>query len=139
MHGRGARHQASGKGNTKTPARKAGAFFCDHMSYFVDHMDSNLDQSPNTMLATLFGNNTAERVLLFLANYGQGYARQIASTHGSPVSVVLKQLARLEEGGILVSRLLGRTRIYELNPRWFFHKELKALLEKALGALPRKR
>jgi hypothetical protein len=50
--------------------------------------------------------------------------------------VVLKQLARLEEGGILVSRLLGRTRIYELNPRWFFHKELKALLEKALGALP---
>jgi DNA-binding transcriptional ArsR family regulator len=88
------------------------------------------------MLDTLFGNKTAERVLLYLANYGQGYARQIASTHGSPVSVVLKQLARLEEGGILVSRMLGRTRLYELNPRWFFYKELKALLEKALEALP---
>lgn len=88
------------------------------------------------MLDTLLGNKAAERVLLYLANYGQGYARQIAATHGSSVSVVLKQLARLEEGGILVSRTLGRTRVYELNPRWFFHKELKAMLEKALEALP---
>ena len=88
------------------------------------------------MLDALLGNKTAERVLLYLANYGQGYAREIASTHGSSVSVVLKQLARLESGGILVSRTLGRTRVYELNPRWFFHKELKALLEKGLAALP---
>jgi DNA-binding transcriptional ArsR family regulator len=88
------------------------------------------------MLETLLGNKTAERVLLYLANYGQGYPREIAATHGSSVSVVLKQLARLEDGGILVSRTLGRTRLYEINPRWFFYKELKALLEKALAALP---
>jgi DNA-binding transcriptional ArsR family regulator len=88
------------------------------------------------MLENLLGNRTAERVLLYLANYGQGYPREIAATFGSSVSVVLKQLARLESGGILVSRMLGRTRLYELDPRWFFHKELKALLEKALAALP---
>ena len=88
------------------------------------------------MLENLVGNKTAERVLLYLANYGQGYPREIAATYGSSVSVVLKQLARLENGGILVSRMLGRTRLYELNPRWFFYKELKALLEKALAALP---
>ena len=88
------------------------------------------------MLGTLLGNKAAERVLLYLANYGQGYAREIAATYGSSVSVILKQLARLEEGGIVVSRTLGRTRLYELNPRWYFYKELKALLEKALGALP---
>jgi DNA-binding transcriptional ArsR family regulator len=88
------------------------------------------------MLDNLLGNKTAERVLLYLANYGQGYPREIAATFGSSVSVVLKQLTRLENGGILVSRMLGRTRLYELNPRWFFYKELKALLEKALAALP---
>ena len=88
------------------------------------------------MLETLLGNKTAERVLLYLANYSQGYAREIAATHGSSLSVVQKQLTRLESGGILVSRTLGRTRLYELNPRWFFYRELKALLEKALGALP---
>ena len=60
----------------------------------------------------------------------------IAATHGSSVSVVLKQLTRLENAGVLVSRTLGRTRLYELNPRWFFYKELRALLEKALTALP---
>jgi DNA-binding transcriptional ArsR family regulator len=89
------------------------------------------------MLESLFGNKTAERVLLYLANYGQGYPREIAATHGSSVSVVLKQLTRLENGGILVSRMLGRTRLYELNPRWFFYKELKAILDKALAALPK--
>ena len=88
------------------------------------------------MLEDLLGNKTAERVLLYLANYGQGYPRAIAATHGSSVSVILKQLARLESGGILVSRTLGRTRVYELNPRWYFYKELKALLDKALAALP---
>ena len=45
------------------------------------------------MLESLLGNKTAERVLLYLANYGQGYAREIAATHGVSVSVVLKQLA----------------------------------------------
>jgi len=49
------------------------------------------------MLESLLGNKTAERVLLYLANYGQGYAREIAATHGVSVSVVLKQLARLED------------------------------------------
>jgi DNA-binding transcriptional ArsR family regulator len=96
--------------------------------------DRNLEQW--AMLETLLGNKTAERVLLYLANYGEGYPRQIAGTHGSAVSVILKQLVRLENGGILVSRTLGRTRVYELNPRWFFYKELRALLEKALAALP---
>jgi DNA-binding transcriptional ArsR family regulator len=100
-------------------------------------MESESERARSSkMLETLLGNKTAERVLLYLANYGQGYPREIAGTHGSAISVVLKQLARLENGGILVSRTLGRTRLYELNPRWFFYKELKALLEKALAALP---
>ena len=113
------------------------------MIYIRDHMISKRVEAGGRvcdnggMLESLFGNKTAERVLLYLANYGQGYPREIAATHGSSVSVVLKQLTRLESGGILVSRMLGRTRLYELNPRWFFYKELKAILDKALAALPK--
>lgn len=113
------------------------------MIYRRDHMISKRVETAGRvcdnggMLESLFGNKTAERVLLYLANYGQGYPREIAATHGSSVSVVLKQLTRLENGGILVSRMLGRTRLYELNPRWFFYKELKAILDKALAALPK--
>lgn len=88
------------------------------------------------MLESLFGNKTAERVLLYLANYSQGYARDIAATFETTLSMVQKQLTRLEDAGILISRLVGRTRVYELNPRWYFNKELTVLLKKALGALP---
>lgn len=88
------------------------------------------------MLEPLFGNKTAERVLLYLANYQQGYARDIAATYSTAVSMVQKQLTRLEAAGILLSRLVGKTRVYQLNPSWYFHKELSALLSKALDALP---
>lgn len=86
------------------------------------------------MLEPIFGNKTAERVFLYLVNYGQGYARDIALTFETTLSMVQKQLTRLEAAGILASRLVGKTRVYELNPRWYFYKELKALLEKALEA-----
>ena len=89
------------------------------------------------LLEPVFGNKTAERVLLYLANYQQGYARDIAQTYETTLSMVQKQLTRLEEGGILVSRLVGKTRVYEFNPRWYFYKEILALLEKALQALPK--
>ena len=87
------------------------------------------------ILKNLFGNLTAERVLLFLANYGEGFAMEIARTFGSPLSMVQKQLKRLEGGGILVSQLKGKTRLYKWNPRYPFLKELLQLLNKSLESL----
>ena len=89
------------------------------------------------MLESLFGNTTVEKVLLFLARYKRGYAQDIANTFGIPHNGVRQQLRRLEEGGVVVSRLYGRVRLYEFNPRYAFREELLALLEKALKCLPR--
>jgi DNA-binding transcriptional ArsR family regulator len=88
------------------------------------------------MLDELFGNRTAERVMLYLANYRHGYARDIAMTFDTSPSMVQKQLLRLERGSILVSRFVGKTRVFEFNPRWYFVNELLALLQKALAAMP---
>ena len=55
------------------------------------------------MLAPLFGNATAEKVLLFLQNYGEGWARQIATAYDLPLLSVQRQLQRLEAGSILVT------------------------------------
>src|SRR3954468_3045685 len=88
------------------------------------------------LLAGLLGNETAEKVLLYLKNYGAGYPRAIALIFEIPVSQVQRQLERFEREGILVSRLIGRTREYEWNPRYLFLEELGQLLEKALRALP---
>jgi predicted ArsR family transcriptional regulator len=88
------------------------------------------------LLSGLFGNETAEKVLLSISNYGSGYPRGIAMTFGIAVSQVQRQLERLEREAVLSSRLVGRTRVYELNPRYLFRDELEALLKKALKALP---
>ena len=84
------------------------------------------------MGATLFGGIAAERCLLFLANYGEGYPREIARNFGISLSSVQGQLDRLEAAGVVVSRLRGRTRLYVLNPRWAFLPQLEALLERML-------
>lgn len=88
------------------------------------------------ILAGLFGNETAEKVLLFIENYGSGYPRAIASTFQIALTPVQRQLERLEKDGVLVSRMVGRTREYTLNPRYAFKEELSAVLRKALRILP---
>jgi hypothetical protein len=44
-----------------------------------------------TTLETLFGGKAATRVLLFIQNYGDGYASQIAKTFEMPLSEVQPQ------------------------------------------------
>ena len=88
------------------------------------------------MLEALFGNRNIERVLFFLLKQGEGYPRAIALNFGETLSAVQKQLKRLETGGVVVSRLVGRTRVYQLSPRYPFKLELAAFLERAFQAVP---
>lgn len=87
------------------------------------------------MLETLFGNQTAERVLLYIANYGEGHTSGIAQTFDLPKSQVRKQLIKLENGGVLVGRNIGNIRMFQINPRCPYKKELESLLKKSLGLL----
>jgi len=70
-----------------------------------------------TTLEALFGGQAAAKVLLFMENYGEGYANWIAKTFEMPVSEVQKQLKKFEDAGVLVSRMVGTSRIYTWNPR----------------------
>ncbi len=88
------------------------------------------------LLSGLFGNETAEKVLLFIESYATAYARKIAVAFDLPVSQIQRQLERLERDGVLVSRRVGKTREYQFNPRYMFREELEALLKKALKNLP---
>ena len=84
-----------------------------------------------SMLESIFGNATIEKVLLYLQNYNEGYASEIANTFSISLSVVQKQLKRLEDGGVIVSQSKGRTRLFFWNPRYPFRKELQNLLKKS--------
>ncbi len=88
------------------------------------------------MLEAAFGSPTAERVLLFLHRYDEAYGRQIAAAFGMPVSEVQKQLRKFEGGGLVVSRTVGRTRVYGWNPRCVFVLPLRKLLQVLLENLP---
>ena len=88
------------------------------------------------MLESLLNSEVKERVLVFLCAREEGYAREIARFFDVDIKSVLSQLDRLELGGVLRSRVAGRTRLYSFNQRYAFRNELKAILEKALSLYP---
>lgn len=88
------------------------------------------------MLESLFGAANRERVLFYLLAREEGYPREIADYYKTGLAPIQKQLEKLEEGGVLFSRMAGRTRLYNFSPRYPLMAELKALLEKALTFYP---
>lgn len=90
------------------------------------------------MLEPVLGSASSERALIFILARGKGYATEISQFFTTDLSPIQKQLDKLESGGVLASQTVGRTRLYEFNPRYPFLKELKALLEKALSFYPEK-
>ena len=88
------------------------------------------------MLQALFGNRSAELILLYLAVNSESYTRELVDALGLRLYAVQRQLRRLEDGGIVVGRPRGRMRFYSLNPRWPLTPDLVRLLTRALEYLP---
>jgi len=88
------------------------------------------------MLKVLLGSKDKELVLQYLLSKNEGYASKIARFYDIKPSQISRQLESLEEGGVLVSFQIGRSRLYKFNPRYYFLLELKMLLKKALEAYP---
>lgn len=88
------------------------------------------------MLEGLFGNPVIEKIFFTIFVYNESYALGLAKTFDEPVNKFQQQLKRLEEAGIIVSRLAGRTRIYTFNPRYPFLKEFRAFISRAYEFVP---
>jgi predicted transcriptional regulator len=87
------------------------------------------------MLSVLFNSALREKILYYLLECGEGYSSELAKNFGASLFATQNQLQRLEDSGILVSRAIGKTRMYTLNPRYFLIRELSALLEKSFKNL----
>ena len=88
------------------------------------------------MLEGLFGSANKEKVLLYVYAREEGYPREVAKYYGIDLRTIQNQFEKLELGGVLYSRMVGRTRLYTFNPRFVFLSELKQLLDKALSFYP---
>ena len=86
-------------------------------------------------LIGLFGSKAAYRVLMFLENYGKGYAAQIARTFGMSLSQAQNQLRKFEDLGLLASRRDGSARVYYFK-RTPVADSLRGFLRSALERLP---
>ena len=88
------------------------------------------------MLKVLLGSETVEQVLQYLLAKEEGYIRGISKFYNTPAPMVKKQIDKLESGNVIVGKDIGNIRMYRLNPRYPFLKELVALLERAREAYP---
>ena len=88
------------------------------------------------MLEAVLGSGGSEKVLMFLLARDEGYARQISRFFDTDLAPIQKQLVKLEKGGVLVSRPVGKTRVFSFNPRYPMLDELRGLLQKTLTFYP---
>ena len=78
----------------------------------------------------LFGSRNRTALLLAVSLLGDTYPTELAEILSVRLYTVQSILSDLEREGVVVSRLLGRTRRISLNPRYFAHRELANLLSK---------
>ena len=90
------------------------------------------------MLEGIFGNKTAERVLLHIYHYGEIHASAIAQDYGIALNPIKGQLDRFEQAGILASKEVGRSRLYFFNPKSPLLPPVRELLKIVYESIPLK-
>lgn len=90
------------------------------------------------MLEYLFSNKNVEKILMYLCLHDKAHASLLSNSFNTSLDPIQKTLRKLEEGGLLVSFLEGRTRVFQWNPRYPFLEEIQALAKKAYSYLPLK-
>lgn len=88
------------------------------------------------MLEYLFGNKNVEKILIYLFLHGKANATELAKAFDNALDPIQKTLKKLEQGGLLVSFLEGKTRVFQWNPRYPFLEEIQALAKTSYEYLP---
>lgn len=85
----------------------------------------------------LFGRSGVRRDVLrafFERPRFEGHVRDIARQTSRGVSAVGRELARLEEAGVLRSKRVGRSRVYQLDADSTVVRDLRPLVQRSIGA-----
>ncbi len=87
------------------------------------------------ILQALFTSQARVEVLklFFLRSSGRHYMREISSLTDQPVRAIQHELARLEDAGLLTSRVEGNRKYFQANRQSPVFSELRALMVKTAG------
>jgi predicted transcriptional regulator len=69
------------------------------------------------MLDLILGSKTAQKLFLHLFHYGESYPSAVSKDMKVSLGAVQKQFERFENAGIIISKLQGRTRVYQFNKK----------------------
>ena len=69
---------------------------------------------------------TVSRTLFYIARFGDSYPTEIANNFLMNQQRVQYRMEKLEDAGILKSKLVGRTRLYRINPRYVLKNDVIA-------------
>jgi predicted transcriptional regulator len=83
---------------------------------------------------SVFGTPMRDKILIALALKGQSHASELARAFGVTVPGVWKAVRQLEKDGLVAAVAHGRTRVLQLNSRWYAKPQLRELLERMAEA-----
>lgn len=89
------------------------------------------------MLEDILG-KAAQKILLHLYHYGETYASAVSRDLSTSLGQVQRQLDRLENAGVLVSKRSGKTRVYTFNPKSPYTKSLQEMVRITYDSIPLK-
>jgi len=87
-----------------------------------------------TVLSSPFGSETRTRVMLVLHLLEESYPRELARLLRVRLASVQGALRGLERDGLVAGRTLGRSRVFQINPRYFALAELRPYLSRLAEA-----
>jgi len=90
------------------------------------------------MLEGIFGNKTAEKVLLHIYHYGEIHAAAIAKDYSISENQVRNQLERFENANILTSKQIGKARVFSYNLKSPFTKLIQEIIKITYNSIPLK-
>ena len=69
------------------------------------------------MLDIILGSETAQKIFLHLYHNGETYPSAVAKDFDMSLGQVQRQFDRFEESGVIISKLSGKTRMYQFNKK----------------------
>jgi len=88
------------------------------------------------MLKELFRSKIAEEVLLYLYHYQEIYPGGIAGDYKKAISPYQNQLDKFEQAGVIISRLVGKTRTYIFNKKNPLTRPFMEMIRLVYEAIP---
>lgn len=88
------------------------------------------------MIEYLVGSPVIEKILFYILLNQKCYPSELKRIFNTPLYSFQRSLQKLEKGGVIFSYKVGKTLVYEFNPRYPFLNELIAFLQKAYSFFP---